>query len=109
MSWMTSRVSASIAIGPRGLSHDIPFTAPMKLSPSVLPLSTLTVQVDGGQKTIRPAYNRIHSFYIFKKKRLGYPRSEPYATGKWSDYRRWLDSLVTFSTDQLQQIRDQTV
>src|SRR5206468_3618915 len=72
-------------------------------------VSTLTVQVEEGQKTIRPAYNRIHSFYIFENKRLGYPRSEPYATGKWADYRRWLASLVTFSATQLNEIRDQTI
>ncbi|WP_448031869.1 hypothetical protein [Bradyrhizobium liaoningense] len=54
-------------------------------------------------------YNRIHSFYIFEKKRLGYPRSEPYATGKWADYRRWLDALVTFSADQLNDVRQRTI
>lgn len=69
-------------------------------------VSTLTVAVPGGQKTIRPAYNKIHQFYIFENKRLGYPRSEPYATGKWADYRRWLDSLVTFSKAQLEDVRD---
>src|SRR5262245_11600654 len=35
--WMISRVSGSIEIGPRGLSHAIPFAAPINASPSVLP------------------------------------------------------------------------
>jgi len=33
----TSRVSGSIEIGPRGLSHAIPFMAAIKASPSELP------------------------------------------------------------------------
>ncbi|QRM34785.1 hypothetical protein [Microvirga sp. VF16] len=71
-------------------------------------VSTLTVQYGSGQKTIRPAYNRMHAYYIFEQKRLGYPRSEPYATGKWADYRDWLDVLVTFTGEQLKEVRDRT-
>ncbi|RWB36790.1 hypothetical protein [Mesorhizobium sp.] len=69
-------------------------------------VSTLTVRYGKGQKTIRPAYERIHHFYIFEKKRLGFPRSPPYATGKWGDYRHWLDALVTFSEEQLVEVRE---
>ena len=36
--WMMSRVSGSIEIGPRGLSHAMPFMAARSLSPSVAPL-----------------------------------------------------------------------
>lgn len=71
-------------------------------------VSTLTVEHGTGQKTIRPAYNRLHAFYIFDQKRLGYPRSEPYATGKWSDYRRWLDSLVTYSEPELLDVMERS-
>ena len=74
--------------------------------------STLTIALNGDQTkiaTIRPAYNRIHNLYIFQKKRLGYPRSEPYATGKWADYRHWLDALVTFSKKDLERVRDTAV
>ena len=74
--------------------------------------STLTVERNGDPKdvmTIRPAYNRIHNFYLFQEKRIGYPRSEPYATGKWADYRNWLDALVTFSAEQLQEVRQKAV
>lgn len=74
--------------------------------------STLTVQRNGDPKdvvTIRPAYNKIHNFYLYQEKRIGYPRSEPYATGKWADYRRWLDALVTFSAAELQEVRDKAV
>lgn len=70
-------------------------------------VSTLTVQYLSGQKTIRPAYNRVHHYYINEQKRLGYPRSEPYATGKWSDYIVWLDSLVTFKKEQLERIQSE--
>lgn len=71
--------------------------------------STLTITWPGApsnQKTIRPAYNAIHHFYIFERKRLSYPRSEPYATGKWADFISWLDSLVTFSAEELVEVRE---
>lgn len=72
-------------------------------------VSTLTVRMpDGGQKTIRPAYERAHSFFIYENKRLDYPRSPPYATGKWGDYRAWLDALVTFSVADLARIASET-
>ena len=71
-------------------------------------VSTLTVKVGTGQKTIRGSYDRIHNYYIFEQKRLSYPRSQPYATGKWADYRRWLDSLVGFSQEQLEDVRDRS-
>ena len=38
MVWITSRVSGSIDIGPRGLSHFMPLAAAISASPSVLPL-----------------------------------------------------------------------
>ena len=74
--------------------------------------STLTVERNGNPDdvaTIRPFYNKIHNFYLFKEKRIGYPRSEPYATGKWADYRRWLDALVTFSKSEIEEVRRRAV
>jgi hypothetical protein len=72
-------------------------------------VSTLTVRMpDGGQKTIRPAYERVHRFFIYESKRLDYPRAQPYATGKWADYRSWLNSMVTFSAADLDRIADET-
>ena len=72
-------------------------------------VSTLTVRLpDGNQKTIRPAYERAHRFFIYEQKRLDYPRSQPYATGKWADYRHWLNALVTFSLNDLLTIKTQT-
>lgn len=71
-------------------------------------VSTLTVKTPDGQKTIRPAYERAHKYFIWENKRLDYPRSQPYATGKWGDYRHWLDAMVTFSADDLRRIADET-
>jgi hypothetical protein len=71
-------------------------------------VSTITVQTPSGQKTIRPAYERAHRFFIWENKRLDYPRSQPYATGKWSDYRHWLDAMVSFSLADLQRIAEET-
>ena len=68
-------------------------------------VSTLTVRLpDGRQKTIRPAYERYHRHYVTEHHRLDYPRSAPYATGKWNDYRHWLDGLVRMSEDDLKWI-----
>ncbi|WP_431226617.1 hypothetical protein [Burkholderia contaminans] len=73
-------------------------------------VSTLTVTLPNtGQKTIRPAYERYHRLYITEKHRLDYPRSQPYATGKWGDYRRWLDALVAMSSEDLEWIAQSTV
>lgn len=73
-------------------------------------VSTLTVALPGGgQKTIRPAYERYHRLYITEKHRLDYPRSQPYATGKWADYRRWLDALVSMSKEDLEWVAQSTV
>lgn len=72
--------------------------------------STLTVMLPSGvPKTIRPAYNRYHRLYIFENHRLDYPRAEPYATGKWQDYRHWLDAMVAMSDDELRWLADQSV
>jgi hypothetical protein len=72
-------------------------------------VSTLTLRLpDGNQKTIRPAYERAHRYFIYEHKRLDYPRSGPYATGKWADYRLWLDAMVTFNESDLSHIADVT-
>lgn len=73
-------------------------------------VSTLTVTLpDGGQKTIRPAYERYHHLYVTEKHRLDFPRSAPYATGKWGDYRHWLDALVGMSKEDLEWIAQSCV
>lgn len=73
-------------------------------------VSTLTVTMPGGgQKTIRPAYERYHYLYVTENHRLDYPRSGPYATGKWADYRQWLDDLVGMPKDDLEWIAQASV
>jgi hypothetical protein len=68
-------------------------------------ISTLTVALpSGGQKTIRPGYEKYQDIFITKNHRLDYPRSAPYATGKWGDYRQWLDVLVSMSIEDLEWI-----
>lgn len=84
--------------------------AEFPLVTSEVSISTLTVQLPGGgQKTIRPAYDRYHNLYIFKHHRLDYPRSEPYATGKWVDYRHWLDAMAPMSDEDLRWLAEQSV
>ena len=71
-------------------------------------INTLTVMADGGttRRTIRPAYNAIQRFYVHEHHRLDYPSAAPHATGQWRDYQPWLDSLVTFTPAQLEQLRE---
>ena len=73
-------------------------------------VSTLTLALpDDRQKTIRPAYERYHHLYVTENRRLDYPRSAPYATGKWGDYRRWLDALVGMSKEDLEWVAQSCV
>jgi hypothetical protein len=93
--------------------HDTPLVALVDLFaryPQITEgVSALTVRMpDGTQKTIRPAYERVHRYFIFENKRLDYPRSGPYATGKWADYRAWLDAMVSFSPEDLAHVADET-
>lgn len=72
--------------------------------------STLTVKLpDGKQLTIRSAYERYHTLYIFKNHRLDFPRAAPYATGKWADYRHWLDAMAPMSDDDLRWLSSKSV
>jgi hypothetical protein len=73
-------------------------------------VSTLTVSLpSGNQKTIRPSYERYHHLYIAEHRRLDFPRSQPYATGKWADYRDWLDGLVKMSEEDLRWLAQHSV
>lgn len=73
-------------------------------------VSTLTVSLPGGGiKTIRPAYDHYEGVFIQQNHRLDYPRSAPYATGKWGDYRLWIEALLGHSKDDLRWIADQSV
>ncbi len=69
--------------------------------------NTLIVDRGGGAGTLslRPFYNKAEQFFRAEKKRFDYPSCAPHATQAWSDYRRWLDALVTFTPKQLQQLR----
>jgi|GEM_PF-851414 len=60
----------------------------------------------GKKKTIRPAYNAIERFYLFENRRLDYPSMAPHATGQWKDYQRWLESMVTFTREDLIDLRE---
>jgi hypothetical protein len=60
---------------------------------------------EGGTVSLRPFYNEAERFFRAEKKRFDYPSCAPHATQAWADYRRWLDSLVTFTPKELDQLR----
>lgn len=65
----------------------------------------LSVHVEGGKTLgIRPHYNRIAHFYVVENERPDFPSAAPHATGQWRDYIPWLESLVTFTPDQLEDL-----
>jgi hypothetical protein len=61
---------------------------------------------DGKRLSLRPFYNAIERYYRAEHKRFDYPSAAPHATQAWSDYTGWLDALVSFSTDDLQKLRE---
>jgi hypothetical protein len=58
-----------------------------------------------GTVSLRPFYNAAEQFFRAERKRFDYPSCAPHATQAWSDYRPWLDALVTFSTKELDRLR----
>lgn len=60
---------------------------------------------DGKTLGIRPFYNKAEQFFRAENKRFDYPSAAPHATQGWSDYIHWMDALVTFSADQLSELR----
>lgn len=73
--------------------------------------NTLIVDRGGKDKpvSLRPFYNEIERFFRAEKKRFDYPSCAPHATQAWSDYRLWLDALVTFSPEDLAELRTRVV
>jgi hypothetical protein len=55
--------------------------------------------------SLRPFYNAAERFYRAEHKRFDYPSAAPHATQAWPDYVGWIDALVTFTTDQLGELR----
>lgn len=70
--------------------------------------NTLIVSRGRGSGTVslRPFYNEAERFFRAEKKRFDYPSCAPHATQAWADYRRWLDALVTFTTQELDSLRE---
>lgn len=70
--------------------------------------NTLIVDI-GDDKTLglRPFYNAAERFFRSEHKRFDYPSCAPHATQAWGDYRHWLDALVTYSSEDLADLRRQ--
>ena len=69
-------------------------------------VNTLTLEKPDGQTvSLRGFYNAAETFYRADHKRFDYPSAAPHATQAWSDYIHWLDALVTYSDDQLAELK----
>lgn len=63
------------------------------------------IKPDGKAIGIRPFYDDAERFYRAEHKRFDYPSAAPHATQGWPDYVHWMDALVTFSVEQLAELR----
>ncbi len=71
--------------------------------------NTLIVKkADGKTQSLRPYYNAIEMYYRATHKRFDYPSAAPHATQAWQDYIHWLNALVTFTVDELLDLRVMT-
>lgn len=72
--------------------------------------NTLIVKVSASAtKGIRPFYNKVETYFRAEQKRFDYPSCAPHATQAVWDYQGWLDSLVTYSKDDLLALRKKVV
>lgn len=73
--------------------------------------NTLIVERGGesGTLSLRPFYNEAERFFRAEQKRFDYPSCAPHATQAWSDYRAWLDALVTFPPKELDVLRAKVI
>lgn len=72
--------------------------------------NTLTVVPNGQgkkKKSIRPSFERVADFYVIENNRMTFPSAAPHATGQWRDYRQWLETLVTLTPSQLEDLAEQ--
>ena len=72
-------------------------------------VNTLTVLPDGQgkkYKTIRQPYEKVARYFIDEKNRITFPSAAPHATGQWHDYQHWLEALVTYTPDQLEELSE---
>lgn len=64
---------------------------------------------DRGTVSLRPFYNEIERYFRAEMKRFDYPSCAPHATQAWGDYRNWLDTLITFTPNELDQLRAKVI
>ena len=68
--------------------------------------NTLIVDRGGGRTlSIRPFYNKAEHYFRAEHKRFDYPSCAPHATQVWADYIPWLDALITYSSEELEDLR----
>jgi hypothetical protein len=72
-------------------------------------LRQLVLTKDGNEFAIRRAYDKIVRFFVFEMHRVGYPSSAPDATGNWTGFTGWLDSLLALSSEERQALRQRVV
>lgn len=67
--------------------------------------NTLILATGKGTISLRPFYNAAERFFRAEHKRFDYPSCAPHATQAWTDYISWLDSLATFTSEEMAELR----
>jgi hypothetical protein len=65
-----------------------------------------TLIVKNGDRTlsIRRFYDSIQNWFRSDQKRFDYPSAAPHATQAWEGYSHWLNALLAFSNDELDEL-----
>jgi hypothetical protein len=86
--------------------QDVLVTYPRQFTrPGGKPANTLIVAFERRTLSIRPFYNAAERFFRAEQKRFDYPSCAPHATQAWGDYVPWLNALVTFTPQQMTELR----
>lgn len=59
----------------------------------------------GGTLSLRGFYDAIETYYRAEQKRFDYPSAAPFATGRWADFKPWLEAVLSASADELAELR----
>jgi len=76
---------------------------------NTLIVSAMSRGAKGKTVSLRPFYNEAERFFRAEKKRFDYPNCAPHATQAWRDYRVWINSLLTYTESETQELERQVI
>lgn len=72
-------------------------------------VNTFTVSVNGKSSTIRKDYDQIADFFRNEKHRYDFPSSAPHATQAWRDYVPWIEAILSFDDESLDDLEQNVI